>query len=488
MNRLAFLPLIAASTVLAIEPSEYQARRDRIGKALGSEAMLVVLSGSPVRRSGDVDFPFRQSDAILYLTGVAQPHTSLVLLPGERRFRAAIFVSDRDPVREVWTGRVLSHEEVKTRSGIEQVFSSGEMRGFVEAALEGRPWGEMPLYRYYRPPGMPAFREALRQGRAEVWLLLSERHGLSGPLTPEQRFAEELRRAYPEIRVRDGSSILEAMREVKSPAELQLLQRAIDITAEAQKAAMSRALTATHEYQIEAAIEQTFRNLGACCPGFPSIVGAGRNATVLHYEANQDPVARDGLVLADVGAEVEGYTADITRTFPADGAFSPEQRAIYEAVLLAQNEAQQVCRPGSPLADMHLRAQDVLGRELLKLDLITGNEPAQVQMYFRHGAGHPLGLAVHDVFDRTRKLEPGMVITIEPGIYVREDEIRASAAYKGLSADEQRKIDAALQRYRGIGVRIEDDYLITSEGAKLLSGGAPRTVAEIEAWMAGHAR
>ncbi len=479
----AALALALAASTASVTPAEYAARRARLAKAIGPDAMLIVLPATAPRRSGDVDYPFRQSDALLYLTGIAQAETGLVLLPGEGDFRESIFVADADPLREIWTGPVLAQEQVRATSGIAQVFSSTRFREFVAAALEGATWGEQPIYRYYRPPGMPAFRKSVTEGRAEVWLLLSDRQGLSGPLTAEQRLADELRRAYPEVRIRDASPILDEMREVKSEAELAILQRAIDITATALKAGMRRALTASHEYQIHAAIEHAFRDEGACCPGFPSIVGAGRNATILHYTANDGPVARDGLILADVGAEVDGYTADVTRTFPADGSFSAEQRAIYEAVLAAQTEAQQASRPGARLADMHTAAQETLGRELLKLGLITANEREQVQMYLRHGAGHPLGLAVHDVFDRARRLEPGMIITIEPGVYVREQDVRASAAFTRLSAGDRAKIETALQRYAGIGVRIEDDYVITAEGARLLSGAAPRTVAEIEAWM-----
>jgi Xaa-Pro aminopeptidase len=488
----SWLPLLLAVLGLAsppgIEPAEYASRRERLGKAIGPDAMLVVLPRTPSLRSGDTDYPFRQSDALLYLSGIEQAETGLVLLPGEARVKEAIFVADADPVREVWTGRVLTREEARKASGVEHVLSAGRLRSFVSAAIEGRPWGESPLPGYYRPPGMPAYRRAVTEGRAQVWLLLSDRRGLSEPPTAEQQLAADLRRAYPEIHVRDASPILDAMREVKSAAELRHIQRAIDVTALAIRAGMRRTLTATHEYQVEAAIEHVFRDEGACCPAFPSIVGAGRNATVLHYESNNDPIPRDGLVLTDVGAEVGGYSADVTRTFPADGTFSPAQRAIYEAVLASQTEASLVTRPGRMLSDMHARAQEVLGGALLKLGLITANDPAQVQMYLRHGAGHPLGLAVHDVFDRTRALEAGMVVTIEPGVYVREADVRASPAYAKLSDADRAKIDAALAQYAGIGVRIEDDYAITNDGAQLLSGGAPRTVAEIEAWMAGGAR
>src|SRR6185436_14940512 len=279
-----------------------------------------------------------------------------------------------------------------------------------------------PQSSYFAPPGMPAFLASVRAGRAEVWLVMHDRGSIGSPATREQRFADDLRRQYPDVRFRDASPLLLAMREIKSPAELTLIQRAVDITAEAQKAAMARVLTATRENQVQATIEFTFRNLGACCWAFPSIVAAGRNATTLHYETNNGPIPRDGLLLTDIGAEVEGYSADVTRTYPADGTFSPEQRAIYDAVFAAQNEAIPLMRPGGRFIDVHTKALEVVGRELLRLGLVTKNTPEQAFLYFFHGVGHTLGLQTHDAFDRARALEPGMVFTNEPGGYVRKDD------------------------------------------------------------------
>jgi len=191
---------------------------------------------------------------------------------------------------------------------------------------------------------MPSFLAAVRGGRAEVWLVLEDRAGATA-LSREQQFADQLRRRYPEVKFRDASPLLHAMREIKSAAELALIQRAVDITSEAQKAAMARVLTATRESQVQATIEFTFRNLGACCWAFPSIVAAGRNATTLHYESNNDPIVRGGLLLTDIGAEVEGYSADVTRTYPAGGTFSADQRAIYDAVFAAQSVPSRSCAP-----------------------------------------------------------------------------------------------------------------------------------------------
>jgi Xaa-Pro aminopeptidase len=466
----------------SITAEEFQARRAALAKAIGPDAAFIAFSSEPARRTGDVDWPFRQEDNLLYLTGMNEPDTTLVMLPGERERREAIFARDRDPSNERWTGVILSSEQVTAATGVREVISPRRFNQFVDALLQGRSFGAPSQSSYFAPPGMPAFLASLRAGRAEIWLVMHDR--TQGTLTREQRFADDLRRQYPEVRFRDASPLLLAMREIKSPAELSLVQRAIDITADAQKAAMTRVLTASRENEVQAIIEFTFRNLGACCWGFPSIVAAGKNATTLHYETNNDPIVRDGLLLTDIGAEVDGYSADVTRTYPADGTFSPEQRAIYEVVLAAQNESLALMRPGHKHLEVNDKAIAVVGRELLKLGLVTKDTPEQAGLYLFHGTGHPLGLQTHDVYDRVRAYEPGMVFTNEPGVYVRKDDILASPIFAKLSTDEQTSMRAALQRYDGIGVRIEDDVLITSGEPKILSAAAPRTVKEIEAWMA----
>jgi len=466
----------------SITAEEFQARRAALARAIGPDAAFIAFSSEPARRTGDVDWPFRQEDNLLYLTGMNEPDTTLVMLPGERERREAIFARERDPSNERWTGVIPSSEQVTAATGVREVISPRRFNQFVDALLQGRSFGAPSQSSYFAPPAMPAFLASMRAGRAEIWLVMHDR--APGTLTREQRFADDLRRQYPEVRFRDASPLLLAMREIKSTAELSIVKRAIDITAEAQKAAMTRVLTASRENEVQATIEFTFRNLGACCWGFPSIVAAGKNATTLHYETNNDPIVRDGLLLTDIGAEVDGYSADVTRTYPADGTFSPEQRAIYEVVLAAQNESLALMRPGHKHLEANDKAIAVVGRELLKLGLVTKDTPEQAGLYLFHGTGHPLGLQTHDVYDRVRAYEPGMVFTNEPGVYVRKDDILASPIFATLSTAEQTSMRAALQRYDGIGVRIEDDVLITSGEPKILSAAAPRTVKEIEAWMA----
>ena len=480
----ALLSLRAQGLSSAIPVAELQARRATLAKAIGANAVFIAFSREPARRTGDVDWPFRQEDNLLYLTAMNEPDTALVLLPGERERRELIFARDRDPAAEAWTGRIPSKEDVTAATGVAEVVSSRQFDAFVDALFQGRGWGGGPISsRYYATPGMPAFLSSVRSGRAEVWLVLVDRPG-GAAMTREQLFADRLRQRFPEVLFRDASPLLHAMREIKSTSELTLIQRAIDITVEAQKAAMARVLSAARESEVQATIEFTFRNLGACCWAFPSIVAAGRNATTLHYVTNNDPIVRDGLLLTDIGAEVDGYGADVTRTYPADGTFSTEQRAIYDTVLAAQNESMPLMRPGRRFIDVHNKSLEVVGRELLKLGLVTKSTPEQAGLYLFHGSGHPLGLQTHDVYDRTRAFEAGMVFTNEPGVYVRRDDILGSDVFKNLPPAQQESMRAAIARYDGIGVRIEDDVLITAAEPKVLSAGAPRTVKDIEALMA----
>jgi len=466
-----------------VSPEELAGRRARLATALGPNALFVALPARTFNRNGDVDFTFRQHDDILYLTGVDTPDTALAILPGETSNREVLFTRSRDPLREVWTGRIETFDSMRARTGVKAVHAYSQLKAFIDAALTGGSWGDSTQYRAYRLPGMPAFRTAMNEGRAEVWLLLGARPQAREDATPEMLFAEELKRRYPEVAIRNATRLVHSMRELKSPSEVALLTRAIDVTVEAHKAAMRRVKSANHEYELEATIEYTFRNMGACCYGFPSIVASGRNSTTLHYDTNNDPIQRDGLLLADIGAEVDGYTADVTRTFPADGTFSSDQRTIYEAVLAAQDESIALMKIGGTFAEVHEKAGEVLGRTLLDLGLITRNEPAQVRLYFLHGIGHHVGLDVHDVSDRTRKFEAGMALTNEPGIYVRKDDVLANATYLKMSEPDRKRIAAALERYDGIGVRIEDDIFVTNGAPRMLSAGAPRTVRDIEAWM-----
>ena len=427
------IAVLGASCLLAVQtpaqragiaPAEYQARRAALAKSIGPDAVFIAFSSEPARRTGDVDWPFRQEDNLLYLTGMNEPDTTLVLLPGERERREVIFSRDRDPSNERWTGVIPSKEQVTARDRRPRrrrrrgASTSSSTRCSRDAAGTRRRRAATSRRRR-----MPAFLASVRAGRAEVWLVMHDRGALGGAMTREQRFADDLRRQYPDVRFRDASPLLLAMREIKSPAELTLIQRAVDITAEAQKAAMARVLTATHEYEVQATIEFTFRNLGACCWAFPSIVAAGRNATTLHYETNNEPIVRDGLLLTDIGAEVDGYSADVTRTYPADGTFSPEQRAIYEVVLAAQNESLALMRPGHRHLEVNNKAIEVVGPRAAEAR--AGDE--------EHArSGGALSVSRHRPSARpadARRLRPRARVRAGHGVHERAGRLRAEGRH-----------------------------------------------------------
>ena len=487
MRRLGIAVLllaIASSAFAAIPAAELAERRAKLAKELGANAIFIALSAEPATRNADVEWPFRQEDDLLYLTGVNAPNTRLVLIPGESALSEAVFVRDRNPSAEVWTGKIPSSDEVTASTGAKNVYSIRQFDMFLAAAFLGRPWGPSEGEWMYRSASMPATAERFRAGKTEVWLLLRRRPRPGDELTPELKVAEELRKRFPEIAIRDASPILTRLRQIKSDAEIATIRRAVEITVEAQKASMRRALTATRENELQATIEAIFRERGACCWSFPSIVASGSNATVLHYESNDAAIPRDGLVLTDLGAEVDGYAADVTRTYPADGAFSDAQRAIHRAVYRAQSESIEMMRPGRALGEINAHVLKVLGEELLRLGLVTKNDRDQVKMYVLHNFSHHVGLQVHDTAMYAEPLARSMVVVSEPGVYVRKNDVLANPAYTKLSADDQKEIAAMLEKYDGIGVRIEDTLVITDRGATNLSAGAPRSDAEIEAFMA----
>ncbi len=273
------------------------------------------------------------------------------------------------------------------------------------------------------------------------------------------------------------------MRQRKSPLELKLLQHAIDISTEAHERAWISAAKAKWEYEVDAEVAYTFKLRNADNWGYPDIVGCGPNATTLHYEEAQGPVQTGQLLLMDVGAEYDHYSADVTRTFPVNGKFSPAQAEVYQIVYDAQEAAARASRPGATLAEVQKAAADVVKDGLLKLGLITDRNSMQYRVWFMHGSAHWLGMNVHDVGNYASKLEPGMVFTNEPGIYVRLDALdnlpRTPENEKFIAA-----VKPAFEKYKGIGVRIEDDMLITPEGSRWMTEALPRKISDIESFIA----
>ncbi len=460
---------------------ELAERRARILQGMGS-GIMVLFGAEPKVFSNDVNYPYRQESNLFYLTGVSQPGAALVLLPGNRSQKEILFLPERDPAREIWTGHMIGVEEARRMTGIEQVWPLEELDAFVEAVLGGNVYRKRPSSNAgdYRD----IFESIARGTPVNVWLLADAQSRYGARYPRALRFASDAGR-FPAANVRLATGLFRDQRVVKSPRELRLLQRAVDITGLAQRAIMGRAADAAkplNESELDGIILATYRGHGAHW-GFPSIVASGPNATTLHYEENNREIASGELVLADIGAAVGYYTADITRTFPAGGVFTKAQRELYEIVLDAHARATAAVRPGMTIRRVHEVARKVIVDGLLRVGLITDTTGNQYRMWYMHGTSHWLGLDVHDVGGRDMPFRPGMVITVEPGIYVREDTL------KNLDDTPRNRalieaVRPAFERYRNIGIRIEDDVLVTEDGHRVMSEGLPRSIEAIEAFMA----
>ncbi len=477
-----FFPCFMWASLLANDPDlreDLERRRQSVATKMGGRGMLILFSGEPRRYTGDIDYEFRQENNLYYLTGIREKGIRLVLMPQNVSYREILFLPDQDPTKELWTGKMLSREEAADISGIKNVWSASEFESFLDSVLYGRAYR---VNRYLESTEYEGFFEDLRREKATVSLLMQEKPGLDKALSREFEFATHLRERFLGIRIRDASPVFEELRMIKSAYELGQLRQAIAITVAAQRQAMERLQPGIWEYEVEAAIEHVFKKNNSLDPAFPSIVASGPNATVLHYQESQRQAQDGELMLIDIGAEYNYYAADITRTLPVSGKFRPEEAEIYQIVLDAQNAAMALVRPGSSLQVIHKRAVEVAREGLLRLGLITDGSGDQYRTFFPHGVGHWLGMDVHDVGPRFTTLQPGMVLTVEPGIYVREDAL-ARLGEQGESPSTLEDIRPALRKYKNIGIRIEDDLLVTEEGYELLSAGAPREIAEIEAAM-----
>jgi len=489
--------------------AELTARRARVAKEIGNQSMLVLFSGEPRVYTNDVDYEFRQENNLYYLTGLRQKRATLVLIPGHTTTREILFIPRRNPATETWTGHMYSPEEARKISGITEIWEAREFEPFISALRSRRgyrpkdesvllsslpalaatptpatpPTSAPPAMMQQNVPGFETLFGAMAQKTGALYLLIPGGEGDSREFRQEQAFAARWAQSSSGLTVRDAWPILTEMRLRKSPMELQLLQHAIDITIEALGRAMAVAARSKWEYEVEAEVDYTFKRRHADNWGYPSIVGCGPNATTLHYDASEGPVGANDLLLMDVGAEYGYYTADVTRTFPVSGKFTAAQADIYNAVLAAQEASMAVARPGNTFADVNRASVEVIKDALLRLGLITDRNSFQHARWFMHGTSHWLGMNVHDVGALNTKFEPGMVFTIEPGIYIRPDALDHLP-----KTEENRKfieaVRPAFEKYKGIGVRIEDDVVITENGHRNMSVALPRTLADVENFMA----
>jgi Xaa-Pro aminopeptidase len=393
------------------EPSVYRARRAALMKEMGEGVAVIFSEG---KQDGD---GYRPGSDFFYLTGVTEEGAILVLAPKERTYREFLLLPSRDPEEERWTGeRDPLGAALRKKYGFEKIFRTGRLNGLALGLAARSP----TLWQVTFPSGGGDKKPA----DLELYGRISSK--LAGVST----------RALPHTLAR--------MRSRHSPGEIALIQRAIRITEEGFRAAVLEIRPGSTEGRVEAEAERVWKARGARRPAYPSIVGAGPNSTILHYPRSERPLQDGELILMDMGAEFAHYAADITRTFPVNGRFTPEQRKIYDLVLAAQKAAFALVRPGAYYEDIDAAARKVI-------------EDAGYGDHFIHGLGHFVGLDVHDAGDYHAPLAPGMVLTLEPGIYLPEQKL---------------------------GVRIEDDVLVTETGAKFLSDGLPREATEIEQWMA----
>ena len=474
--------------------AELAQRRARVAETIGPTSMLVLFSTEPRVYANDVDYHYRQENNLYYLTNLEQKGATLILLPGNSQTPEILFLPKRNPAAETWTGHMYSPEEANQISGVKEIWEATELDSFLKALRNRQP---------YRPKAESIFRSDLPAGtqmangngfeplldaagknEASIYLLMT-RETESREYKQEQRFATDWVKTASGFSLKNAWPIFTEMRLKKSPSELRLLQHAIDISTEAHQRAWAAAGDAKWEYEVDAEVAYTFKLRNAFNWGYPDIVGCGPNATTLHYDLSQGPIKAGELLLMDVGAEYEHYTADITRTFPVNGRFSPEQAAVYQIVYDAQEAVARASKPGATLSDVSRAGTEVLKDGLLKLGLITDKNSNQYRIFFMHGTSHWLGMNVHDVGGGA-KFEPGVVFTNEPGIYVRPDAL--DYLPYGWKQEDWDKFKAAIrpafEKYKSIGVRIEDDMLITPDGVKWMSEALPRKLAEIEDFIA----
>ncbi len=485
--------------------AELSMRRANVFKEMSDKSVMILLSAEPKQYAGDVDFYYRQENNLYYLTNLKQNNATLVLIKYGANTQEILFLPKRNPLRESWEGRMYSREEATKISGLTTILDSTELAGFIQSvkekkafSLSGVSVGNTSSNLYLLLPFSANDSDGEREYRAENLLLKS----FAKITTSENgQFKYEPHLGYS---VHNANSIFAKLRLIKSPMEIKIMQHAIDITTEAQMRAMAMVGRASWEYEVQAEVEYTFRRRNADFWGYPSIVGCGANGTILHYVESQSPIKKGELVLMDVGAEYDHYTADVTRTFPVNGKFSKEQAEIYQIVYNAQEAAAKVVKPGATFQQAGQAATKTVAEGLQKLGLITdaagfipGTErkvpdgnggtrtigTPQGFLWYFHGLGHWLGMNVHDVGSYQTPLRAGMIFTNEPGIYIREnaqdflpDTPEAKAWWE--------KIRPAFEKYKNVAVRIEDDILVSDTGAVWMTKDLPRALADVEAFMA----
>lgn len=434
-----------------IPKSEYARRRKALMAQMEPNSIAILPAAPVYIRNRDVEHVYRQDSDFQYLTGFPEPEAVMALIPGREHGEYVLFCRERDPERELWDGLRAGQDGAIKTFGADDAFPIGDIDDILPGLIEGRERV------YYAIGCNQEFDQRLME-----WINHIRAKARQGATPPNEFVALD--------------HLLHDMRLYKSAAEVKVMKTAAEISARAHVRAMQASRAGLYEYHLEAELDYEFRKGGAKMPAYGSIVAAGKNACILHYHENDAPLKDGDLVLIDAGCEIDCYASDITRTFPVSGKFSPEQKAIYEIVLEANLEAMKYIAPGRHWNEAHEATVQVITAGLVKLGLLEGEVDELIaseayRPFYMHRAGHWLGMDVHDVGDykvggQWRVLEAGMAMTVEPGIYIAPDN------------------DKVAKKWRGIGVRIEDDVVVTRTGCEVLTDGVPKTVAEIEALMA----
>lgn len=419
-------------------------------KRMDQNAVAIIPAAREATRSNDTQYRYRQDSDFFYLTGFEEPESIAIVAPG-RAQKYTLFVRPRDPDREIWDGKRFGVDGAKSEFGAQEAHPIAEFDEKLQDILDGAS------VLYYRLGVNPELDDRIIREIARMRALNRK------PIHPPRTIV-------------DPATIIHEMRVIKSDDEIELMQRAADIAAEAHVEAMKTVRSGMMEYEVEAKLEHFFRRHGASGPAYTSIVGAGANATVLHYISNTGELRDGDLLLIDAGAEYKGYASDITRTFPINGKFTKAQREIYDLVLEAQMACVELVQPGTTHDGLKARSIEILTEGMVRLGLLQGDPKELIkerkhEKFYMHGLGHMLGIDVHDVgvyyYEKeSRALEPGVVMTVEPGLYVSPNA------------------QDVPEQYLGIGVRIEDDVLCTNNGPRVLTSKVPKHADEIEALMA----
>lgn len=435
-----------------MDNKEYRRRRKKLMDLMGDESIGIIPTAPVYVRNRDVEFPFRPESNFYYLTGYPEPEAVAVLIPDRHHGEYVLFCRENDPVMETWNGRRAGIEGACEIYGADDAFPIEDLDEILPGLIEDRE------RIFYTMGNDPAFDQ-----RVVGWVNKVRKRVRSGVSAPDEFISPD--------------HFLHEMRLYKSRSEITTMRRAARISAKAHKRAMRVCRPGMTEYQIEAELKYVFMQEGAREPAYPPIVGGGENSCILHYTENRDKLNDGDLLLVDAGCEFGGYASDISRTFPVNGVFTSAQREIYDLVLEAQEAAIDQVKPGNHWDDPHQAAVEVLTRGLLDLGILKGRvktllREESYKKFYMHRTGHWLGMDVHDVGDykvegEWRTFEPGMVLTVEPGLYF-------AAGSKGLA-----------KKWWNIGIRIEDDVLVTRNGNDILSKDAPKTPEEIENLM-GH--